>query len=30
VIQQVLRVLLLMAVAFPFFRRAPGLAEEAS
>ncbi len=30
VIQQVLRVLLLMAVALPFFRRAPGLAEEAS
>ena len=30
VIQQVLRVLLLMAVSFPFFRRAPGLAEEAS
>jgi O-antigen/teichoic acid export membrane protein len=30
VIQQVLRVLLLMAVAFPFFRRAPELQEEAS
>jgi O-antigen/teichoic acid export membrane protein len=30
VIQQVLRVLLLVAVAFPFFRRAPDLQEEAS
>jgi O-antigen/teichoic acid export membrane protein len=29
VIQQVLRVLLLLAVAFPFFRRTPGLREEA-